>query len=385
MAGSSISSCAVSGGILVVAMVLRVPLQRELLVTEVNGEEFAHPLFLSFASRLSCAVGIIDFTWTKARFQKAAQLAIFGLMDLAASILFSVGIQFVPSSYAALLASANTVFSALATAAFFRRLTRREVIGIIIVLFGIVATFIAAVTEKDEADAVAPAARRLAPSASAALGMVLVVVAHCTWAAELLLCEKRFGNDPDLTPQLVMGVVGFVGVLGYSVVLFPILAHVPPPFHEDVRDMPELLASSERLKRLLLAFFVVLVAVGYLSYAVAKSCSALTLSMLRVAVGPLTWALGVGLAGAGLAAPDKGAGERLSFPASAIEAVGALFCFAGLYAYLTGAAPPEAAAYSTLGGSRTRCSVLEADEVGASTVEELARVDGVVPDPDPRI
>ena len=68
--------------------------------------------------------------------------------------------------------------------------------------------------------------------------------------------------------------------------LFPILAHVPPPFHEDVRDIPELLASSERLKRLLLAFFVVLVAVGYLSYAVAKSCSALTLSMLRVAVAP---------------------------------------------------------------------------------------------------
>merc|ERR1719197_2140877 len=133
-------------------MVLRVPLQREILVTEVNDEEFARPLFLSFVSRLSCSVGIVDLKWTKASIQKAAQLAVFGVMDLSASILFCFGIQFVHSSYAALLASSNTVFSAIATAAFFRRLTPKEVFGIVIVLGGIVVTFIAAVSEEDETD-----------------------------------------------------------------------------------------------------------------------------------------------------------------------------------------------------------------------------------------
>jgi drug/metabolite transporter (DMT)-like permease len=349
--------------LLVIAMVLRVPLQREILVTDVNGEEFARPLFLSFVSRMSCSVGIVDLKWTKASIQKAAQLVVFGVLDLLASILFCFGVQFIHSSYAALLASSNTVFSAIATAAFFRRLTAKEVTGVICVLIGIVATFIAAVNEEDEMDMADP--RRLGVSSnSAALGMVLVVLAYCTWAAELLLCEKRFGNDPELTPQLVMGVVGLVGVFGYSVVLFPVLAHAPEPFREDVRDMPELLGSSRQLEMMLVAFFVVLVVHSYLAYAVAKTCSALTLSMLRVVVGPLTWALGVGLTAAGLA-DTSGAGEKLSFPASAIEACGALLCFAGLHVYLTGAAP-ESAEYSTVREIP--------DIVGASTGEEPVKV-----------
>ncbi|GLE02491.1 hypothetical protein PINS_up011329 [Pythium insidiosum] len=217
-------------------------------------------------------------------------------LDLAQTMLSSVGLLWVSSSVFQMARGSVIIFSAFLSVKYMnKRLYAYHVASIAIVGLSVVLVGWAGTSDDSSADTTAASA---AASNNALLGLTLIIVSQLLTAVQIVV-EEHMMVELNVSPMLLVGLEGLWG-LAFYVLLIPVLTLTPPSttplgkiWHEDFYDSVVKIGNSPAQLVLSLLSILVIAVLNVTANYVTKHLSAVLRSITETLRTLGVWIVGL--------------------------------------------------------------------------------------------